>query len=373
MTYQNSENIINRMLNDLSKRPIDLVTEPPNKPKKLDDKHDEPLIGFFVSLDKEENILFYNSNFDISIENIEEGKILALNNLTAKYIQVEDTPYAFRIIKLDDRMDIHFVDITTHREILDRLLYTFIGVALLALVFIVFISNFLTAQSVKPIEEAFEKQNQFISDASHEIKTPLAVIQANSDVLKKELPNNPWVNYIQHEVQRMKVLTESLLDLSQFETADFSKEYTTIDLKRLIDHQYLILEALAFEKKIKVINDLSDNLETKGHKDQLKQVICILLDNALKYTPEDGEIRIRSDKTTNHLYIYIENSGPLVPKEHHNKLFDRFYQVDSSRSNDASYGLGLSIAKTIMLRHQGDIYFATTSPYNVFKIKMKTL
>lgn len=371
MTYQNTSREIESMLLAMTKRPIELIDDKPVDPREIDEKRDDRIVGFFVSVDNSNAIKFYGTTFDLSLDKIENAMHDALANLEEERIEIDGIPFAFRIITVANHKDIHFVDISTHQNLLNQLLYTFMGVTTLTLVFIILVSSYMTHQNIKPIKKAFEKQNQFISDASHELKTPLAVIQANSDVLKKEQPSNPWVGYIQHEVHRMKKLTETLLDLSQFESIDFSKEHDHVDIGRIVEHQYLILEAVAFEKNIQFDIALEDKLITYGHKEQLQQVICILLDNALKYTPEHGHIKINSRTSNNHIYIFIKNTGELIQEKERHKLFDRFYQGDSSRTQDSSYGLGLSIAQTIMQRHHGKISVFLDNKFNVFELKMK--
>lgn len=288
----------------------------------------------------------------------------ALSNVLADdkdngVFKLDDSDWAYLIQNRSYGNVISFVDITTQQKVLDRLILTFVVVSVVMLVFIFFISSFLTKRSIQPIKEAFDKQKQFISDASHELKTPLAVIHTNVDVLLANTENQDtkWLNYIKAEVGRMSHLTNDLLYLTQMDSAeDHQMMKTNFDLSARIEQMLLGLEVVAFEKNIELKYNLLPEAMIYGNPEQLSQVMMILVDNAIKYTPEHGEINLTLTRSTHHTVVTLSNTGMGIATEDLPHVFDRFYRVDKVRSRDSnSYGLGLAIAKSIVEQHGGKI------------------
>lgn len=279
-----------------------------------------------------------------------------------------------------------FLDMTAQQSVLDRLILTFVGVTVVMLIFIFFISNFLTERSIRPIKEAFDKQKQFISDASHELKTPLAVISANVDVLinseknpeflGEDVDNSKWLAYIKAEVERMGHLTRDLLYLTQMEGGE-AQQMMKIDfnLSEKIEQMLLGVEAIAFEKNIKLDYILVPNAEIYGNPEQLSQVMMILLDNAIKYTPENGAIKVSLTQSQHHYLLTLTNTGDGILPDDLPHVFNRFYRGDKVRSRqNNSYGLGLAIAKTIVEQHGGKITCdSTPGVHTTFAVKLKSI
>jgi signal transduction histidine kinase len=248
------------------------------------------------------------------------------------------------------------------------------------MIFIIFlISNFLTNRSIKPIKKAFDKQKQFISDASHELKTPLAVISTNVEVLlsnqiSKESQDWKWLSYIKSEVERMGHLTKDLLYLTQMEGVEKQKLLRyPFNLSEKVEQQLLGMEVLAFEKNIEMDYEVQPNLIVEGNAEQLIQVVMILLDNALKYTPEQGKIKLNLRYSNHQVILSVKNTGEGIQPEDINRIFDRFYRVDKVRSRTSgSHGLGLSIAKAIVEQHEGKIFCESISgEITIFTVKLK--
>ncbi len=290
--------------------------------------------------------------------------------------ELDDSDWAYLIQNRSFGNVISFVDITTQQKVLDRLILTFIVVSVVMLIFIFFISSFLTRRSIQPIKEAFDKQKQFISDASHELKTPLAVIHTNVDVLlaNPENQDTKWLNYIKAEVGRMSHLTNDLLYLTQMDSAeDHQMMKTNFDLSARIEQMLLGLEVVAFEKNIELKYDLLPEAMIYGNPEQLSQVMMILVDNAIKYTPEHGEINLTLNRSTHHTVVTLSNTGAGIAPEDLPHIFDRFYRVDKVRSRDSnSYGLGLAIAKSIVEQHGGKISCESTpGERTTFVVKLR--
>jgi two-component system, OmpR family, sensor histidine kinase CiaH len=254
-----------------------------------------------------------------------------------------------------------FLDITSRYAILTNLIYTFLAVALAMLIVIFFISRFFANKAIKPIKETFDRQKQFIADASHELKTPLAVINTNAEVLLSNSEDtiknqSKWIHYIKSEVVRMTTLTNDLLYLAKVDQSDIKLISTDFDLSEAIENVILTMEASIFENKIQLDYSVEPNVIINGNSEQFKQVVVILLDNALKYTNPKGKISLSLKKFNTKAIMTVANTGEGIPEEHLDKIFDRFYCIDKSRSrNSGGYGLGLSIAKAIVEQHTGKI------------------
>ncbi|MBO5714127.1 MAG: hypothetical protein J6R83_01735 [Clostridia bacterium] len=211
----------------------------------------------------------------------------------------------------------------------------------------VFIVILLTSSRfVKPINETLNRQLQFISNASHELKTPIAIISANSQVLKN-IDNNKWVNNIQTQTERMQVLVNDMLTLAKIDEGNAPLLKEKFNLSETIVACSLPFDAVAFEKNCFISLNVEDNVEYDGSLESIKVILNVLLDNAVKYTPKGGEINITL-KNDARPTIVVENTGSLILDQESNKIFERFYRGDNSRSRETGgSGLGLAIAKSV--------------------------
>ena len=223
-----------------------------------------------------------------------------------------------------------------------------------ALVVLVMISFFLASRIVKPLEENDRRQKRFVSDAGHELKTPIAVISANSELLKRQIGESEWLSNIDYENERMSDLVKQLLALSKAENKDTPKE--PLDFSKLVDGEALPFESLAFEKGKTVVSKIEEGLTVKGDAGQLRQLVSILLDNALSHGTGDT-IDLSLARERHSAVLTVINDAPEMGAEQLNHLFDRFYRADEARSEAGShYGLGLSIAKAVADAHGGAIH-----------------
>ena len=223
-----------------------------------------------------------------------------------------------------------------------------------ALVLFFFLSRFLAKKIVAPLEESYQKQRQFISDAGHELKTPVSVVSTNAELLSKELGDNQWLQNIQYENERMGLLVGQLLDLAR--TENVTPQMESIDFSRMVAGEMLPFESVAFEKGLVLNSNITNGITVEGNSTQLKQLISILLDNAIRHSKPDGEVRLTLTKDHGIAEISVINKGDEIPAEHRKRIFERFYRVDTARNGeDKHYGLGLAIAKAIVDAHHGHI------------------
>ncbi len=211
--------------------------------------------------------------------------------------------------------------------------------------------------AVKPVKTAFTKQRQFIADASHELKTPLAVINANIDVLEGEIGQNTWLEYIKSESARMNSLIKDLLLLAKYDSKENLYEFVEFDLSRSLISAILPFETLVYDQGKKLSVSIPDGVLYKGDENRIKQLILILLDNALKNSDEGDEILVKLEVNGSKKIITVYNTGTGLDNKDCEKIFERFYRADSSRARETGgYGLGLAIARTIIEAHKGKIY-----------------
>ena len=223
-----------------------------------------------------------------------------------------------------------------------------------AMILFFFVSVFLAKKIVKPLEESYQKQKQFISDAGHELKTPVAVVSANAELLSRELGDNQWLQNIQYENEGMGTLVPQLLQLARTENVTPQMEH--VDLSRLIFGEALPFESVAFEKGLTLKSDIKDNICVCGDSAQLKQIVAILLDNAIEHSKENCDIQLKLIKEHGFATLSVINCGDEIPLEECHRIFERFYRVDKARGgDDKHYGLGLAIAKAIATSHKGHI------------------
>lgn len=266
-----------------------------------------------------------------------------------------------------------FLDITDSLNSLTRLLITFliVGIFMIAVLFIA--SLYFANRSIKPIEEMWNKQKQFVADASHELKTPLFAIHSNMAVLRSNAgatveSQAKWLDYIDSETGRMGKLIGDLLYLAKAETVE--EAFLPFDLSALAENAVTFIEAVIYEKGIRLNCSLTPQAIVSGDEEKLRQVIFILLDNAVKYTEKDGVVEVSVIKTKHHIKFVVSNSGNPIPKDQLSKIFERFYRVDPSHSSEG-YGLGLSIAKTIVGRSGGEIEAQSSTDKTTFTVTFK--
>ena len=245
-----------------------------------------------------------------------------------------------------------------------------IVIGALGLVIIYIIAKKISKTIVKPVADSFEKQKQFVSDASHELKTPLAVIEANADVLQDKVGENKWITYIQNEVQSMNKLVNDLLVLARMENTNTTNNQK-FNLSKEVQMSVSVFESMIYEKNIKLETNITDEIVFNGDKEDIKHIISILLDNAIKHTKENGKIIVNTLKEKNNIKIEVKNQGEPIPEEEREKIFERFYRVDKARNrNEKRYGLGLSIAKGLVDKYKGTIEASSKDGFTSFIVKI---
>ena len=246
-----------------------------------------------------------------------------------------------------------FSDRSAEQLLLHKVLLVSILVFLLMEGVVFLLTMILTRRAMRPMQETFERQRQFISDAGHELKTPLTIISANVDILHDEIGENKWLSYIQSQAERMRVLVGEMMNLTKLEMGDKEKDFVDFSLSEAVSSAALPFEGQAFEQEKQLELEIQEDISYHGNPDQIKQLVGIFMDNALKYSKEHGEIRVTLQQVQNKKTLKVYNTGKGIPESEKEKIFQRFYRSDASRARaTGGYGLGLSIAQSIADAHK---------------------
>lgn len=358
-------------------------------PEPEDEEHSAPNELSSIKLDADGNILEIRSPIEYDSELYETIIDEAINDIadlerSFGYIKTDSGHFKYLIIKIDELSDggvrtntyyLSFLNIDTWIEMLAGLILTLSVVLVAALILVFLICLFFANRSIKPIKMAWDKQNQFIADASHELKTPLTTINANIDVLLAHGDSTinrekKWLEYIKDEASRMSKLTNDLLYLAR---VDYSSENNIIKSRvsftQAAESVILTNEAVIFEKNLNFNENVEEEVYINADESQIKQLVLILLDNAVKYTNEHGTIDVRLKKVDNKARLTVKNTCDEALEN--DRIFDRFYRSDKSRARTSGgYGLGLAIAKSIVTRHKGSINLKSENGYAEFIIEI---
>lgn len=262
--------------------------------------------------------------------------------------------YRYRIVETANGSTMVFVNGTMNRSMSGRLLLTaflvLLGSAFLILALIVVISK----RVVRPVAESYDKQKQFITDANHELKTPLTLILSNLDIVEADVGKNEWLDDIRSESERMGLLINQMVTLCRMDESDTPLALADVDLSSVIGDTVSEFEALAADRKKRLSAVIEPGVHCRGDEALLRRLASILLDNAVKYCDTEGEIRV-SLRSRHHPVLTVENTYAEVDQLELDRLFDRFYRADKARTFTGSFGIGLSIAQSIARKHRGTL------------------
>jgi len=262
--------------------------------------------------------------------------------------------YRYKVFATDMGMCVVFVDGSMSRSSLMQSMtiagFVLLGCAALVLLLIILLSK----RVVKPIAESYEKQKQFITDANHELKTPLTLILANLDIAEAELGKNEWLDDIRSEGHRMTELVNQLVALSRMDEEGQPLNITEVALGQLVADTVAEFDPLAKERGKAITSSVDKEISYHGDEALLHRLVGILMDNAIKYCDQGGEITVTLHRVRR-IILTVENTYAAVDELEMNRLFDRFYRADKARKFTGGYGVGLSMAKAIVEKHKGEI------------------
>ena len=293
-----------------------------------------------------------------NLENTDELTAILQDCLSQDRREGTIAAYHLRYLRQDNGLyeKLAFVDMSMEQAVLRKMMGSYLFIALASLLLLLGVSVLLSRWATRPVEKAWKQQRQFLSDASHELKTPLTVILSNAELLEQaELPDKParWADNILSEAGRMRSLVEEMLTLARADNMVRTAVLTEVSLSDIAADCALAFEPVAFEAGKSLDYTLAENVAVLGDGEKLRQLISVLLDNAIKYGADSGTVTLSLEKTDRQAKLTVSNPGDPIPPEHLGHLFERFYRADDSRGEKSGFGLGLSIAQTIAAEHKG--------------------
>ncbi len=316
---------------------------------------------------------YFESGDNISLEQT-VGEIIKSGSMEGK-VEIDDIKFRYAVFNKGDSSgyDVIFLDRAIEISTLNRLLIIFISIGSLGLLILFGVSWLLASWAITPIAEAWDKQKQFIADASHELKTPLTVIATNTDVVLANAEDtvqnqSKWLTYIKSETARMSKLVSDLLYIAKSDVNEVAMVMNEFNLSHTTLGVCLVFETVAFENGKILDTDIEENISYKGDEDRIKQLITILVDNAIVHSNGNANIMVslkRDNKDKIKLSVSNTN-GEDIPKGCEERLFERFFRVDKARNRSSgSHGLGLNIAQSIVKNHNGSISVTSTKDHVV--------
>ncbi|MBQ9749949.1 MAG: HAMP domain-containing histidine kinase [Clostridia bacterium] len=322
---------------------------------------------FTVFFDKDGKV---DQTFTESIYAIDEDTAI---QYAEKVVDDEDergwiANYRYKVVSTGFGKGVVFVDGSMSRSSLMQSM-TIAGFVLLGCAALVLILIFLLSKkAVKPIAESYEKQKQFVTDANHELKTPLTLILANVDIAEAELGKNEWLDDIRSEGHRMTELVNQLVTLSRMDEEGQPLNVTEVAIGELVADTVAEFEPLAKERGKAITASVDKEISYLGDEALLHRLVGILMDNAIKYCDQGGEITVNLHRGRR-IILTVENTYAAVDELELNRLFDRFYRADKARKFTGGYGVGLSMAKAIVEKHKGEITaYKKDATYIGFKV-----
>ncbi len=266
--------------------------------------------------------------------------------------------YGLRYLRQDNGLfsRLAFVDMSMEQAMLREMMGSYLRIAAAAFTLLLGVSILLAWWATHPVERAWRQQRQFLSDASHELKTPLTVILSNAELLEalpmEERPAR-WRDNILSEARQMKKLVEEMLTLARADNMTQGAVLTEVSLSDAAEDCALSFEPVAFEAGKALDCEVAGDILVLGDRDKLRRLISILLDNAVKYSRAGGTVVLTLRRTERQARLTVSNPGEPIPPEQLPRLFERFYRADASRGEQSGFGLGLSIAAAIAAEHKG--------------------
>lgn len=297
-----------------------------------------------------------------NIVTVDEQTALEMAKTAAKKGREKGFSGEYRYLGVHEDAGTRWIFLNREREhaTFRTFLWTSIGISAAGFVMVLLLLMLLSARIVRPIAQSYEKQKQFITDAGHELKTPITIIRADTDVLEEDVGDNEWIADIRTQTDRLSALANDLIYLSRMEEADAKPQMLDFPLSDVVSDTARPFQSIAVKQNKTFTVDVQPMLSMHGDEKSIRKLVSILLDNAMKYSPENGSIALSLKKTGKQTLLSVTNTAINLEKGSQDRLFDRFYRADASRSSETGgFGLGLAIAKAVVESHKGKIHAAS--------------
>ena len=371
LTKQNIERESIQMMRAMAFRPM--MSAPLQKPDDMPENIRLPFFTVDISEDGELSA-FGSDYYDLTDKELLQKLVDAAEESKRETGVLHD--YDLRYMKAENgrRHSIVFADVSSEKAMIRGLITNSVIIGVIGYAVFFLISLLLAKWVTKPVEKTWNEQKQFIADASHELKTPITVIMTNAEMLSDTdytaAEREVFTKNILSTAKRMRGLVESLLELARLDNNRAQIKLSTVDLSRLINDSILPFEPLFYENGMELHTDISDGISAEGDKDKLRQVVNILLDNALKYSDPSDRVTVSLSRQQSECVLSVAGKGEPLSKEDCKNIFKRFYRVDKARNDGQSYGLGLSIAESIVSEHNGRIWAESSGGRNTFCVSL---
>lgn len=360
-----ADNLI-KILDDNGGEFPSIMPENNTKPLRNEEKMEEnPFEDFSVETPFEIRYFTVSMDNNGNVISSDTGKIAAISSEQAKkyakeVYQSKDKGfkdiYRYNVIKSGSVTEVIFVD--CRKEILDcrNVLWTSIRVSALGIIAVFILVLIFSKMVFRPVAKTYEKQKRFITDASHELKTPLTIIDANTEVMEMEQGENQWSKSTKKQVERLSYLVEQLVTLNRLDEGSYTGEKVEFSVSDAVYDSVSPFKIIAENEGKKLIVHIADNLNLKGDEKSIRELISILMDNAMKYSIDGGIVELALYQKGKKIILEVFNEADGLKKGNNNILFERFYRMDTSRnSKTGGTGIGLSIAKGIVEKQKGKI------------------
>lgn len=271
-------------------------------------------------------------------------------------------------------LSIVFADTATEAATIRSMIYSSLFVFLAAMLIFLGISILLSGWMIRPVATAWDQQRQFVADASHELKTPLAVIMANAELMQGDQTAGEEIRGFSENIlsttYQMRSLVENMLEMARVDNGAVKMNFTPLELSELVEDAVLSVGLLYEEKGMGLHCATAEGIRINGSEQHLYQVMDILLDNALKYGAPGGQVRVELTAGGRSCLLSVTSPGEAICKEDLKNIFKRFYRVDAARTRNGSYGLGLAIAQSIVEAHRGRIWAESEEGFNTFRVQL---
>ncbi|MBR4767507.1 MAG: HAMP domain-containing histidine kinase [Lachnospiraceae bacterium] len=330
--------------------PRDQPSDRPEKPDfKPENRRDERIFTvFFEANESSYSVLGIPS---VSEDVLEEAAKKALG-AGSDFGRLRDYDLYFYCAKTGSSSVIAFADSSYLARPVWTMALLLGGIFLVLMTILFFLSRRLSAIALKPMEEARDMERRFVDDVSHDLKTPISVILANMNIVKQDPESSvsqesQWIDSTETAARRMLSMVNEMLTLSSAENRSKEPVLADTDLSAVIEKAVLQTESLAFEKKVELGSDIQEDLHAVTNPEAAERIAMSLIENALKYEPEGGTVRVALKSAKGKAVLTVENPGSVIPSDDLPHLFERFYRSDKSRSTSGGFGLGLSIVKAL--------------------------